>query len=456
MKLSEFIDILFSRFKKPIIVTSYQEKVNVNNNPNRKKIIIPSKIYDENMEKIKKLNISSIEKIKDLIEKLACWYELVYPNYQVYIEIDNYSDIKTVDELMFSIITNIANLEGSVADFKWSEVFGIDTFLRVLSSSESCYLATPKYSDLCFIGGAHVHIDENGYIKDSEELSWMHSNVKLDYINIKNASKYAKRLSDNHQNALKELGAITYDLIVEKSILENWTSEDFNRYLLFNRSVIDSIRILRENNYDEDKINKYESIIDEVKTYYAVRGMHFFFEDGQFNGMHVKELYEFLKKAEVDEEQLKRLKNLIDSYELEVRQRELILDTTLYRIIERGGIRVGPRRGLLFARDFNRNIDIPMMYAYDSSDPRLRSFLNMYIKLGGDMDLEIYDEFPWSKPFTFINETISIRDLLKNEKYTMEELELIAKMAGILKDSIDPQQLDYEKIKQRRIDRKIQ
>lgn len=184
--------------------------------------------------------------------------------------------------------------------------------------------------------------------------------------------------------------------------------------------------------------------------------MHFFFEDGQFNGMHVKELYEFLKKAEVDEEQLKRLKNLIDSYELEVSQRELILDTTLYRIIERGGIRVGPRRGLLFARDFNRNIDIPMMYAYDSSDPRLRSFLNMYIKLGGDMDLEIYDEFPWSKSFTFINETISIRDLLKNEKYTMEELELIAKMAGILKDSIDPQQLDYEKIKQRRKERKIQ
>ena len=215
---------------------------------NRKKIIIPSKIYEENIEKIKKLDISSIEKIKDLIEKLACWYELVYPNYQVYIEIDNYSDIKTVDELMFSTITNIANLEGSVADFKWSEVFGIDTFLRVLSSSESCYLATPKYYDLCFIGGAHVDIDENGYIIDSEELSWMHSNVKLDYINIKNASKYAKRLSENHQNALKELGTITYDLIVEKSILENWTSEDFNRYLLFNRSVIDSIRILSENN----------------------------------------------------------------------------------------------------------------------------------------------------------------------------------------------------------------
>lgn len=47
----------------------------------------------------------------------------------------------------------------------------------------------------------------------------------------------------------------------------------------------------------------------------------------------------------------------------------------LYRIIERGGNRAGPRRGLLFANDFSLDINIPIAYSIDWSDPYLYNFL---------------------------------------------------------------------------------
>jgi len=47
----------------------------------------------------------------------------------------------------------------------------------------------------------------------------------------------------------------------------------------------------------------------------------------------------------------------------------------LYRIIERGGIRTGPRRGVWFAEEFDLDINIPVSYSIDFSDPKLFEFL---------------------------------------------------------------------------------
>ena len=51
---------------------------------------------------------------------------------------------------------------------------------------------------------------------------------------------------------------------------------------------------------------------------------------------------------------------------------------------------MGPRRAFLFAKEFGRNIDIPMKYGVDYSDPGLRSFILEYIKSGGRKDLKCY------------------------------------------------------------------
>jgi len=47
----------------------------------------------------------------------------------------------------------------------------------------------------------------------------------------------------------------------------------------------------------------------------------------------------------------------------------------LRRIIERGRYRVGPRRGVLFAKEFGLDINLPISYAIDMSDPHLYDYL---------------------------------------------------------------------------------
>ncbi|MBR9691755.1 hypothetical protein GOV06_03125 [Candidatus Woesearchaeota archaeon] len=47
----------------------------------------------------------------------------------------------------------------------------------------------------------------------------------------------------------------------------------------------------------------------------------------------------------------------------------------IYRIIERSGHRDGSRRGLLYAREMELSIDVPVQYSVDWSDPYLAEFL---------------------------------------------------------------------------------
>ena len=65
----------------------------------------------------------------------------------------------------------------------------------------------------------------------------------------------------------------------------------------------------------------------------------------------------------------------------------------MYKIIERGGNIIGPRRGYLFAKEFNRNLDIPMMYGASTYDSKNVDFANQYLDDGGNSDLECYNNY---------------------------------------------------------------
>ncbi|MDE6142224.1 MAG: hypothetical protein K2G03_06435 [Bacilli bacterium] len=115
-----------------------------------------------------------------------------------------------------------------------------------------------------------------------------------------------------------------------------------------------------------------------------------------------------------------------------------MLDSVMYRIIERGGNRYGPRRAFLFAKEFKRDISIPMIYGVDTSDPGLRKFMNAYIKAGGSMDITcLVNYFSRAHKYEEISR-ISMRKLLRTtpddciHKYTEEERELQQRLANIL------------------------
>lgn len=114
------------------------------------------------------------------------------------------------------------------------------------------------------------------------------------------------------------------------------------------------------------------------------------------------------------------LKEIIDNYNKQSYQKNEMLNCVMYRIIERGGNRFGPRRAFLFAKEFGRNIDIPMMYGIDYSDPYLKNFISDYIKAKGSIKLQCYLNYfertsRWSKL-----DTVSIDEVIN--KYSNEEI----------------------------------
>lgn len=127
------------------------------------------------------------------------------------------------------------------------------------------------------------------------------------------------------------------------------------------------------------------------------------------------------------------LDSLIDRIKLENKQQEGMLDCVMYRLIERGGNRVGPRRAFLFAKEFGRDINVPMQYGGDTSDPYLRNFINEYLKAGGTQDLVCYRNYFMRASANENPESLTIRELLKiHNEPTQEELDTIRRIAKIL------------------------
>ena len=159
--------------------------------------------------------------------------------------------------------------------------------------------------------------------------------------------------------------------------------------------------------------------------------------DKEFKGKHIEELVKFLKERATNSDVYKDLEEIITNYNNQLYQKEEMLNCVMYRIIERGGNRIGPRRALLFAKEFGRNIDIPMMYGIDYSDPGLRKFIIEYIKAGGSKDLICYIGYFSMRQSQKID-TVTIDELLKTlsnddiTKYTPEETELHQRMVNAL------------------------
>ena len=61
-----------------------------------------------------------------------------------------------------------------------------------------------------------------------------------------------------------------------------------------------------------------------------------------------------------------RINGIINNYKKRVQVRECLFDSIMYNLIERGGKYYGPRRGVLFAREFERDVRVPVSYG-DSS-----------------------------------------------------------------------------------------
>jgi hypothetical protein len=132
----------------------------------------------------------------------------------------------------------------------------------------------------------------------------------------------------------------------------------------------------------------------------------------------------------------------------------------MYRIIERGGNGIGPRKGFQFAQEFGRDINIPMMYGVEFSDPGLRNFVNEYLKVGGSINLECYQNYHNRKSNKEKLDIITIADILKLEdNYTDEENALHQRLVDALsryKNKVTPTLSEEETVKQKQLQRRLE
>ena len=323
--------------------------------------------YFENMVKGHYTDIGEFHQpieMRNFIEKMAVWYELRYPDYEIN-RLMNYTDQEPseINKIMFQdnkYLSDLLDVNSQVEKIEWDKFYNTDVFIKSLSPREICYITKPRYNDTAYLnpnyGKEHLHLTNDGIVCMSEYIT------------------------------------------------------------SYTNSVI---------------------------------------KDKDLEGLHIREVIELFKESGINLPENNGLEKAIESFEKRNYQKEEMLNCVMYRIIERGGNRIGPRRGFLFAKEFRRNIDVPMMYSVDSSDPGLRLFMNEYLKAGGSKDLECYVGY-----FSRVNneeklETISVQDLILTcnhrglDFYTPEEDELHQKLVNIL--SSDAVKQKIKKINQKKV-----
>ena len=199
------------------------------------------------------------------------------------------------------------------------------------------------------------------------------------------------------------------------------------------------------------KLSKKGRVIESSNMRYICDNI----SDRKLVGMHIIDVINLLNANGVKITSKNSFVKAVEKYELQKQLKDRMLDAVMYRIIERGGNRVGPKRGFLFAKEFNRNIDVPMSYGLDFSDPYLNHFINLYLKSGGNPDLVCIEDYFRSmgdyRDLNFVN----IRESFRARRYTEEEKELAKKLVDLLASRVDYDFIRKEDAKQLRLEKKI-
>ena len=327
--------------------------------------------YLKNMVKGHYTDLGEYHKPRDmrnLIEKMAVWYELRYPDYEInrLMHCCGQEQIN-INDVMFRKNPYVNELLGENRDAKelnWNDFYNTNVFMKSLPWDERCYFTKPAYSDVVYLNSnfrfAHLHLTKNGFVEMAEDVTGY-----------------------------------------TKSVIKD---ED-----LTGLNVRDVVKLFQEKGIELPENNELEKTIKEANKW--------------------------------------------------IQQKEGILDCVMYRIIERGGNRIGPRRAFLFAKEFGRNIDTPMMYAVDYSDPGLRLFMNEYIKSGGSKDLECYVGYFSRTSKKEKLDTISVQDLILTQNnnaatfYTPEEDELHQRLVNAIASQVDYELVKQEEVKRLRLER---
>ncbi|MCI8445477.1 MAG: hypothetical protein HFG15_03470 [Bacilli bacterium] len=293
--------------------------------------------YSENMVKGRYADTAEYHfpiDMRNFIEKMAVWYELRYPDYEIYkMMFGSIQGPIDINEVMFAnnqYTKDVLDEDSDIKGLDWAEFYNTKAFINSLPRSEREVFSRPEYPRIAYWSLIrHLHLTHDGFVK----------------------------------------------------------------------------------------IDEYMDVIPGI-------------DNENLEGKHIKEVVSMLKEKGIKFPENNEFEKVIKDYDNQIYQKDEMLNCVMYRIIERGANRIGARRAFLFAKEFGRNIDIPMAYGVDTADSCLKLFMDEYIKAGGSEDLVCYIGYG-SRAHKYEElSTMTIQELIMLENnnaanfYTPEENEL--------------------------------
>ena len=130
------------------------------------------------------------EELRNFIEKIAVWYELRYPDYEINKLMNCHSkENNNINDVMFknnSYINNLFDENFDVKDLEWSEFYNASTFINSLPLDERCLLSEPWYSSVSYLipnekAPFNLYLTKDGFVENSKNVSkWTNSVIKDD------------------------------------------------------------------------------------------------------------------------------------------------------------------------------------------------------------------------------------------------------------------------------------
>ena len=271
----------------------------------------------------------------------------------------------------------------------------------------------------------YIDIFFEGYNEVENINDYVFKNTKkpnMDWNEIYNTKVFLNLLNDNLKEYLNRPRYISYIGAGKYNMQE--------RIELSRNGIIKYAYIL--NNYEGKNIKElYNDIIS-----------------GKLKNDFIKENCSSRGKNSFLEELKEELVYAIKDYEDQVIAKDITLDCVMYSLMDYWNLSYGSKRALLFAEEFNRNIDIPIIYGATANNKN-RAFINYYLMLGGNSNLECFEDYSRKKYSKII-----LNDFIKNVSISNYEKEMYERILGILNSSL-PKDIDKFKARQKRIERKI-
>jgi len=306
---------------------------------------------------------SHLVKMREFIEKMAVWYELRYPDYEMDRMMKG-TPKESINETMFKnnpYINSILDEYSDIKDLDWDEFYNAKVFINSLPQYEKNLFERPKYQSIVYWNpghsNAHLYLTRNGFVEMS-------------------------RFMDH--------------------IIPGVSNKDIE-------------------------------------------------------GKNIKEVVKMFKEKGVKFPENNEFEKAIKDYDDSVYQKEEMLNCVMYRIIERSKNIYGTYRALIFAKEFKRDIDIPMICGIDGSYSNEEFIINEYLKSGGTIDLVCYVGYYRRKSKYENLPTATIKELIqaKNNGYSKEKNKLYERLVVSLANNINIDELQKEQVNQLRLERKI-